>query len=323
RSQKSEVRSQKHEGRPWSLVPGHLQRTRDSAQKTKDKGLGTSDVLRMKLVGANQAARVTALDELPGKSNYFVGNDPKKWRTDVPTYGKVKYEGVYPGIDLIYYGNQRQLEYDFVVAPGADPKAITLEIENRNSKIEARQSKIQKPVLSAAKDRKSKIDSNGDLVVEAEGGEVRFHKPVVYQPTVDAANPKSKIQNRKLLDGRYILTADKRVRFEIPRYDKNRPLVIDPTLSYSTYLGGASFDDAYGIALDASGNAYVAGLTQSSPFPTTSGAFQTASPGGSNAFVCKFSPAGSLLYSTYLGGTNTDQALAIAVDSSGSALVTG
>src|SRR6266699_7209244 len=163
RSQKSEVRSQKQEGRPWSLVPGHLQRTRDSAQGTKDKGLGTSDVLRMKLVGANQAAKVTALDELPGKSNYFIGSDPKKWRTDVPTYGKVKYEGVYPGIDLIYYGNQGQLEYDFVVAPGADPKAIALKIETGNSKIENRKSKIR-------------VDASGDLVVEAEGGEDRFHK---------------------------------------------------------------------------------------------------------------------------------------------------
>src|SRR5439155_10769621 len=222
--------------------------------------------------------------------------------------------GVYPGVDLVYYGNQRQLEYDSVVAPGADPKAITLAIENRNSKIAARQSKIQ--------NRKSKIDSNGDLVVEAEGGEVRFHKPVVYQPK-GSLNSQFTIQNSKLLDGRYILTADKRVRFEIPGYDKNRPLVIDPTLSYSTYLGGASFDDAYGIALDASGNAYVAGLTQSNPFPTTSGAFRTADDGGSDAFVCKFSPAGSLVYSTYLGGSNTDQSLAIAVDSSGGALVTG
>src|SRR6266566_3014751 len=98
-------------------------------QKTTDHGQRTTDTLRMKLVGANQAARVTALEELPGKSNYFIGNDPKQWRADVPTYGKVKYAGVYPGIDLVYYGNQRQLEYDFVVAPGADPKAITLAVE--------------------------------------------------------------------------------------------------------------------------------------------------------------------------------------------------
>src|SRR2546426_76411 len=212
RSQKSGVRSQKSGGRPSSLVPSHSQRTRGSAQGTKDKEPGTNDVLRMKLVGANQAAKVTALDELPGKSNYFIGSDPKKWRTDLPTYGKVKYEGVYPGIDLVYYGNQRQVEYDFVVAPGADPKAITLAIENRNTKIAARQSKIQ--------NRKSKIDSNGDLVVEVNGSEVRFHKPVVYQPTADAANPRSEIQNRKLLDGRYVLTTDNQIHFEISNHDK-------------------------------------------------------------------------------------------------------
>ena len=225
RSQESGARSQKQEGRPWSLVPSLLQRPTDSTQGTKDNAPGTNDVLHMKLVGANQAVKVTALDELPGKSNYFIGNDPKKWRTDVPTYGKVKYAGVYPGIDLVYYGNQRQLEYDFVVAPGADPEAITLEIENRNSKLAARQSKIQKPVLSAAKDRESKIDANGDLVVQAEGGEIRFHKPVVYQPTADAANPKSKIQNRKLLDGRYVLSADNHIRFDVSGYDKTKPLV--------------------------------------------------------------------------------------------------
>src|SRR5439155_1974050 len=169
RSQKPEVKSQKQEGRPWSLVPGHLQRTRDTVPGTKDKGPGTNDVLRMKLVGANQAAKVTALDELPGKSNYFIGTDPKKWRTDVPTYGKVKFESVYPGIDLVYYGNQRQLEYDFVVAPGADPKAIALKIETGKSKLENRKAQLR-------------VDASGDLVVEADGPEVRLHKPVVYQP---------------------------------------------------------------------------------------------------------------------------------------------
>jgi len=254
--------SQKDKSRQRSVVSRQL-------QKPTDHGQRTTDVLRMKLVGANRAANVTALDELPGKSNYFVGNDPKKWRTDVPTYGKVKYAGVYPGVDLVYYGNQRQLEYDFVVAPGADPKAITLAIENRNSKIAARQSKIQRPVLSAAKDRKSKIDASGDLVVEAEGGEVRFHKPVVYQPAADAANPKSKIQNRKLLDGRYILTADNRVQFEIAGYDTTKPLVIDPVLVYSTYLGGNDDDHGDAIAVDSSGNAYVAGYTVSGNFPWT------------------------------------------------------
>src|SRR5947207_133514 len=171
RSQEPAFRSQKGK-RPRSLVPGHLHRTRDSAQGTKGDGQGTKDVLHMKLLGANRAAKVTALNELPGKSNYFIGNDPKKWRTDVPTYAKVKYEGVYPGIDLIYYGNQRQFEYDFVVAPGSDPKAITLAVGAGLS-----------PPDGAQQAAPLRVDATGDLVVEAEGGEVRFHKPVVYQPT--------------------------------------------------------------------------------------------------------------------------------------------
>ncbi len=249
----------------------------------------------------------------------------------MPTYGKVKYEGVYPGVDLVYYGNQRQLEYDFVVAPGADPKAITLEIENRNSKIEARQSKIQKPVLSAAKDRKSKIDSNGDLVVQAEGGEVRFHKPVVYQPIVDAANPKSKIQNRKLLDGRYILTADNRVQFEIAGYDTTKPLVIDPVLVYSTYLGGNdddhgdANDDDHGdaIAVDSSGNAYVAGYTVSGNFPWTNSFGGPGCEFGCNdwAFVTKINASGnSFAYSAIVSASSVT---GIAIDSAGSAYLVG
>jgi len=166
---------------------------------------------------------------------------------------------------------------------------------------------------------------------------VRFHKPVVYQPAADAANPKSKIQNRQLLDGRYILTADNRVHFEIPNYDKSRPLVIDPVLVYSTYLGGSNGDSGNGIAVDSSGNAYVAGITYSTDFPTAN-AFQPANPqgqcsdGNSNypcgaAFVTKLNAAGTaLVYSTYLGGSSPgsgDGASAIAVDSSGNAWVTG
>src|SRR5947209_9158105 len=145
-------------------------------QKTTDYGLRTTDTLRMKLVGANQAANVTALDELPGKTNYFVGNDPKKWRTDVPTYGKVKYEGVYPGVDLVYYGNQRQLEYDFVVAPGADPKAITLAVAPGFSPARAapslRSGQALKGGATAGAPTKAgqalplRIDASGDLVVQ-------------------------------------------------------------------------------------------------------------------------------------------------------------
>ena len=284
----------------------------------------------MKLVGASQAAKVIALEELPGKSNYFAGNDPQKWRTGVPTYAKVKCEGVYPGVDVVYYGNQGQLEYDFVLAPGADPKMIALKIETGKSKIQNRKSKIR-------------VDANGDLAVQAEGGEVRFHKPVVYQEepgvrsqesggqaatddgprTTDAANPKSKIQNRKLLDGRYVLTAHHRIGFEVAGYDKSKPLVIDPVLSYATYLGGTGGDVAYGIAVDGSGAAYVTGSTASRDFPVAS-AEQTAYAGGSDVFVTKFNPAGSApVYSTYLGGSGPDVGSGIAVDSSGAAYVVG
>src|SRR5437879_2744049 len=161
KSQKAGARSQ-NKKRPWSVVSGQLRKT-----KTTDQGLRTTDLLRMKLVGANQAAKVTALDELPGKTNYFIGNDPKKWRTDVPTYAKVKYAGVYPGIDLVYYGNQGQLEYDFVVAAGADPKVIQLAAVGAGlappDGMQGARAQQAAPL---------RIDGNGDLVVETDSGEV-------------------------------------------------------------------------------------------------------------------------------------------------------
>ena len=259
--------------------------------------------VRLKLVGANLRAKVVGLDPLPGRSNYFLGNDPKKWRTNVPTYAKVKYKGVYPGIDLIYYGNQGKLEYDFVVAPGGDPRTIALNIDGAE---------------------KMQIDPQGDLVLSNDGGDVRLHKPVVYQPV--SVNPKSQIQNPRSVDGRYLLLADNRIGFEIGAYDKTLPLIIDPVLSYSTYLGGAGDDYAYGIAVDSSGNAYVIGCTNSINFPTIPGAFQTSYGGGNyDAFITKLNAAGSaLVYSTYLGGSSEDGAFnGIAVDASGNAYVTG
>src|SRR6266568_2552631 len=157
------ARSQKDKSRQSSVVSSQL-------QKPTDHGQRTTDSLRMKLVGANQAANVTALEELPGKSNYFVGNDPKKWRTDVPTYGKVKYEGVYPGVDLVYYGNQRQLEYDFVVAPGADPKAITLAVEAGLPRHDlAGQAGLSRHNRRGGVKPPLRIDASGDLVVEVNG----------------------------------------------------------------------------------------------------------------------------------------------------------
>ncbi|MGA2629398.1 MAG: SBBP repeat-containing protein [Terriglobia bacterium] len=274
-------------------------------------------VLRLKLAGAEAGARVTGLDELPGKSNYFIGNDPKKWRSNVPNYGKVKYEGVYPGIDLVYYGNQRQLEYDFVVAPGADPANIK---------------------FTTAGTENVSVDARGDLVLRVEGGEVRFHKPVVYQEESGvrsqesggrrpaAENLQSSLGDRQPVDGRFLLLAGNRVGFEVGAYDKSKPLVIDPVLSYATFLGGTSLDVATGIAVDGSGNAYITGVTySSSDFPATSGVYQTSFKGGTyDAFVTKLNATGSaVVYSTYLGGSSDDEAFSIAVDGSGNAYIAG
>jgi len=256
----------------------------------------------MKLLGANPAPAVAGVGELPGKSNYFVGNDPKKWRANVPTYAKIEYRDVYPGVNLVYYGNQRQLEHDFVVSPGADPKAITLAFEGMDGVA---------------------IDALGDLVLRADGGEVRLRKPVVYQE-----------QNgqRAVIPTRYVLKAERQVAFEVAAYDATKPLIIDPVLAYSTYLGGRASafggnadDEGLGIAVDAAGNAYVTGRTLSTSFPTTPGAFQVTFGGGFfDAFVTKLNGDGSaLVYSTYLGGSVDDRGNAIAVDAAGNAYVTG
>ncbi len=281
-------------------------------------------LLHMKLVGANPEAKVRGLDQLPGASNYFRGKDPATWHIGVPHYARVLFEDVYAGVDLVYYGNEGQLEYDFVVAPGTDPAAIRLAIQTGDSKSENRNSRIA-------------VSPEGDLVIRTAGGEIRFHKPVVYQESCqssavrsqlktkkDAANLRSQIQNRKFLDGRYVLAANNEVRFEVSAYDRTRPLVIDPVLAYSTYLGGSVDDTGYGIAVDAEGNVYLAGSTSSMDFPSTEGSFQAAGRGSSDAFVAKISADGtSLIYSTYLGSTGFDRGAGIAVDSSGDAYVVG
>ncbi len=252
----------------------------------------TGGVLRMRLRNANPAAKVTGTDELAGTSNYFIGNDPAKWRTNVPTYGKVKYEGIYSGIDLVYYGNQRQLEYDFIVAPGADPRRIAFDVSGA------------KRIRRAA---------NGDLVLEAGEGEIRWHKPVVYQEKDGA---------RELVAAHYGITDKNRVRFELAKYDAGRPLYIDP-LVYSTYLGGSGADQGNGIAVDSAGSAYVTGSTDSFDFPTAN-SLQATYSGQVDAFVAKINAAGSaLVYSTYFGGGGVDYGYSIAVDSAGSAYVTG
>jgi hypothetical protein len=272
-------------------------------------------VLRMKLVGAKLNVAVTGASELPGKSNYFIGNDPKKWRTNVPNYAKVKYPDMYPGIDLVYYGNRGgQLEYDFVVAPGADPSAIRLNVAATG-------------IRPAKGERRAplRIASDGDLVVRMDSGEIRFHKPVVYQNPSDGFQRSTGNGRRALREGRFVLAASNQVSFALGPYDHSKPLIIDPVLSYSTYLGGSTgYTLGNAIAVDASGNAYIAGLTNCTDFPTTPNAFQTTFGDGGDAFITKLAPSGStLVYSTYLDGSGGAEAYGIAVDASGAAYVTG
>jgi hypothetical protein len=254
-----------------------------------------SSVLRMKLVGANAAAtEVSGKDELSSKSNYFIGNDPTKWRSNIRQYGKVRYANLYPGVDLVYYGNQRELEYDFVLQPGADPDTIRLRIEGSS---------------------KLRLDSR-DLVLSSPAGDVRLRSPFTYQ---DVNGTKMEIRSH------YVMKSNHEVGVRVASYDRGRPLIIDPVLAYSTYLGGSTDEYALDIAVDSAGNAYVTGGTTSTDFPTEN-PFQSAYGGGSsNAFVTKINADGSsLVYSTYLGGSSDfNFAQSIAVDSVGSVYLTG
>jgi uncharacterized repeat protein (TIGR01451 family) len=262
--------------------------------------------LRLKLEGGNPAVKLTGADPLPGTVNYFYGKDPAKWRTNVTTYSKVRYQQVYPGIDLVFYGNQRQLEYDFVLAPGSTPDAIRLSVEGA--------------------DRTTVDPASGDLVLQAAGEEIRFHKPVVYQPDADG-------HPRQEVDGRFQVDKNQ-VTFEVASYDHARALVVDPVLAYSTFLGGSDLDWAVSVAVDKQANAYITGVTCSTNFPVTTGAYQTAKAGvinctyggnpGMDVFVTKLNPSGTgLLYSTFLGGSNSDSPASIAVDAAGDAYVAG
>jgi Bacterial Ig-like domain (group 3)/Beta-propeller repeat len=257
-------------------------------------GAAKTDVVRMELSGASHGVQLTGAEQLPGTANYFIGNDPKKWHSNVPTYAKVRYTGVYPGVDLVYYGNQRQLEYDFVVVPGGDPKQVCLRFAGA---------------------RKLRLNADGDLEVIAKDGEIAFHKPVVYQ---------MKDGQRQPVEGRFTLRARNNIGFALGSYDRNLALVIDPVLEYSTYLGGSGSDYAYGIAVDAAGEAYLTGTTTSADFPVTSGAYQPANHGSGNAFITKVNSSGTgLVYSTYLGGNSFDRGQGIAVDAAGDAFLTG
>ncbi len=275
--------------------PAAKQNSQDHVLGSARDGASRQAVVRLQLSGANPQPAVTQEDELPTRSNYFIGSDPAKWRTNVPNYGRVRYHNVYPGVDLVYYGNQGQLEHDFVVAPGTDPRVVTLVVRGA---------------------RRLQLESSGDLAVHTTGGDLRLLKPEIYQ-VVDGA--------RRKIPGKYWLEGGNKVGFQIASFDRRRQLVIDPVLLYSTYLGGNGRDGAGGIAVDSSGNAFVVGGTMSTNFPTTTGAYQTALAGSANVLVAKLNATGTaLLYSTYLGGTGSiNSGRAIALDSNGNAYVTG
>jgi uncharacterized protein (TIGR03437 family) len=239
--------------------------------------------LRTKLLGANRNARVTAEGRQSSTSNYFVGNDPSKWHASVPNYGRVRYTGVYPGIDLVYYGNEGNLEYDWILAPGADPQRIRMRFEGAG---------------------RLRIDKQGDLVIRSGKNEYRHKKPLIYQ---EAAG------KRVAVAGNWTLHGDE-AGFHLGVYDRGRELVIDPPLIYSTYYGGTGADYGYAVAVDSIGNTYIAGGAGSTNFGIL---------GLEDAFVTKLRPNGSKLYSSFFGGSGVDEARGIAVDVQGNVYVTG
>ena len=259
-----------------------------------DANVREGTVLRLKMLGANATPQVEGQDELPGKVHYFIGNDPAKWRRNIPTYRKAYFKDVYPGIDVVYYGNQQELEYDFVVGAGADPKLIRFVVEGADQ---------------------LRLDKSGKLLLGLKHGEVTLNKPVIYQVEENGS--------RREVKGKYVINGNE-VRFKLERFDSSKPLIIDPVLSYSTLLGSSNNEIGAAIAVDSQGNAYVTGTTDFTGFPTTPGAFKTTSNNG-GAFVTKLDQTGSsLVYSTYLNGNNgSSNGLGIAVDSSGNTYVTG
>jgi hypothetical protein len=273
------------------------------------------DVLTMRLVGADPAAEVTGLDAQNSVTNYFNGSDRKNWHTHVPNYARLKYANVYPGVDQVYYGNQRQLESDFIVAPGADPSAITLEIRGA---------------------QRMRLDAQGNLILKTSSGELRLLKPGLYQPASGTANSRTEVK------GSFVLRGPRRVGFAAAPYDRTRPLVIDPVMSFFSYFAGNGNDYIRAVALDQQGNMYVTGQTTSDDNtfpPSVPGEDCDGNPdcAAGDVFVLKISFSGGpgsspqLAYTSFFfvqitGKTvppNGDIGNALAVDSQGNAYVAG
>lgn len=251
--------------------------------------------IRMKLAGANPSPALVGNNALPGKTNYFLGNDSSKWKTNIPQFAGVRYQSVYPGIDLVFYGKQGRLEYDFKVAPGADPSKAELQFDGAG-KLEIK---------------------DGDLLLKGTSTGVRFQAPRIYQEVSGRQQP---------VDGRFVLRAANRVGFEVGSYDHSRELVIDPTVNYSTYFGGSGNETYPSVAVNGDGYIYLSGSTTSTNLPVTTNAYQSTLTGAQNIFVLKLDPTqgtGGIIYLTYLGGSGTDTSAGIAVDNGSNVYVTG
>jgi hypothetical protein len=272
----------------------HIHAEAEAKRERRRRELAARTVVRMKLAGGNEEPMVVGTDELAGRVNHFWTNNQKKWATDLPLYARVQYKSVYPGIDMVYYGGQRQLEYDFVVSPGADPDVIKLDFDGAE---------------------RVEVSAEGDLLIHAQGKTLRQQKPAVYQD-VDGI--------RQTVESRFVMKGSQ-VGFQLGSYNAARTLIIDPVLSYSTFLGDENDDDnGFDIAVDADGNAYVVGQTIGEAFPMEDPYQSVNADANYQAFVTKFNPAGSaLIFSTYMGGTADEAAYSVALDSDKNIYLTG
>ncbi len=262
----------------------------ESSVVVTDPKSKSSRGLRFVLENANAAASIEALEPLPSVTNYYVGADPQKWRLGVKNFARLRAKSIYPGVDIVYYGDQRRLEFDFVVAPQADPSAIALNFSGMD---------------------KLYTGTEGDLVAELGGQPVRFAKPFAYQTIAG---------ERKPVSVQYVLAANGKAQLHLGDYDKNLELVIDPVVTYATYLGGHQSDEVDGLAVDANGNAYVTGETCSPDFPGVA-----STPTNCNAFVSEIKADGSALVgnTVVIGGSNNTWGRAIVLDSAGTAYIVG
>src|SRR5262245_42912139 len=257
--------------------------------------LTARNAIRVRLLGASPDSQGDGLDPLPGRSHWLIGRDPSRWRTNAPAYARVRYREVYTGIDLVYYGAEdRRLEYDFVVAPGADPRAIRLGLDGVD---------------------RLQLDETGGLVLHSGATRLRFDAPFVYQSTAEG---------RRRVAGAWRLAGGNTVSFRLGHYDTSRTLIIDPVVALATYVGGSGVDQAFGVALGSDGSVFLTGNTASANFPTTAGSVQPGRGGGVDAFIVKLNPSfTTVVYSTFIGGSGDDAGRAIAVDTAGNVYVTG